>query len=118
MSDRFKTGPGCGAETAGMGTDTLTPALGRFAPTRFYDRVVALTRERLWRSLTAMYVAPRPGDVIVGMNGQQIDDASQFLRLVADSKPGTTAVLKVLRAGRTMEFKLPIVSTSTTRTRG
>ena len=40
----------------------------------------------------------RPGDVIVGFNGQTIDDPSQFLRLVADAKPGTTAVVKVLRA--------------------
>ena len=59
----------------------------------------------------------RPGDVIVGFNGQAIDDPSQFLRMVADSKPGTTAVVKVLRGGRTLEFKLPIVSTSSTRTR-
>ncbi|MFI9106095.1 class I SAM-dependent methyltransferase [Streptomyces fildesensis] len=44
---------------------TFTPALGRFAPTRFYDPVVALTRERLWRSLLAMHVAPQPDDVIV-----------------------------------------------------
>ncbi|MFD0888027.1 class I SAM-dependent methyltransferase, partial [Streptosporangium algeriense] len=48
-----------------MSENTFTPALGRFAPTRFYDHVVALTRERLWRALAAMYVAPRPGDVIV-----------------------------------------------------
>lgn len=27
--------------------------------------VVALTRERLWRALAAMYVTPRPGEVIV-----------------------------------------------------
>ncbi|MFF0574105.1 class I SAM-dependent methyltransferase [Streptosporangium saharense] len=48
-----------------MSENTFTPALGRFAPTRFYDGVVALTRERLWRALAAMHVAPRPGDVIV-----------------------------------------------------
>ncbi|WP_028938534.1 class I SAM-dependent methyltransferase [Pseudonocardia spinosispora] len=48
-----------------MTENTFTPAPGRFAPTRFYDRVVALTRERLWRSLAALYVAPRPDDVIV-----------------------------------------------------
>ena len=48
-----------------MSDKTFTPALGRFAPTRFYDPVVALTRERLWRSMTVMHVAPRPGDVIV-----------------------------------------------------
>lgn len=48
-----------------MTTPTFTPALGRFAPTRFYDSVVALTRERLWRSLLAMHVASRPHEVIV-----------------------------------------------------
>ena len=60
----------------------------------------------------------RPGDVVLSVNGQPIDDPSQFLRLVADSKPGTTAVVKVLRVNRTLEFKLRIVSTSTARTRG
>ncbi len=59
----------------------------------------------------------RTGDVIVNMNGQAIDDASQFLRLVSDAKPGTTAAIRVLRGGKPMEFKLPIVSTSTSRTR-
>ncbi|PBC70248.1 ubiquinone/menaquinone biosynthesis C-methylase UbiE [Streptomyces sp. TLI_235] len=48
-----------------MTEQTFTPALGRFAPTRLYDPVIALMRERLWRSLLAMHVAPRPGDVIV-----------------------------------------------------
>jgi ubiquinone/menaquinone biosynthesis C-methylase UbiE len=48
-----------------MSTQSFTPALGRFAPARFFDYVVALTRERLWRALAAMYVAPQPGDVIV-----------------------------------------------------
>lgn len=43
----------------------FTPALGRFASTRFYDPVITLTRERLWRALTVMHVAPRPEDVIV-----------------------------------------------------
>jgi serine protease Do len=59
----------------------------------------------------------RPGDVIVNVNGQAISDPSQFSRLIADSKIGSTAVIKVLRNGRTMEFKLPIASTSTTRRR-
>ncbi|MFJ8477077.1 class I SAM-dependent methyltransferase [Kitasatospora sp. NPDC094011] len=43
----------------------FTPAAGRLAPLRLYDPIVALTRERLWRSLLAMHVAPRPDDVIV-----------------------------------------------------
>ena len=72
---------------------------------------------RMTRVSEAYDAGLRPGDVIIAMNGQTIDDPSQFLRLVADSKPGTTATVKVRRSGRTLEFKLPIVSSST-RTRG
>lgn len=48
-----------------MNERTFTPAMGRFLPTRFYDSVAALMRERLWRGLVAMHVAPQSGDVIV-----------------------------------------------------
>ncbi|GAA2394860.1 hypothetical protein [Dactylosporangium salmoneum] len=48
-----------------MTENVYPPALGRLGPVRLYDRVVALTRERLWRALAAMYVAPGPGDAIV-----------------------------------------------------
>ncbi|MEV5572178.1 class I SAM-dependent methyltransferase [Spirillospora sp. NPDC052269] len=48
-----------------MAEKTFTPALGRFAPARFFDPVVALTRERLWRALAVMHVAARPGEVVV-----------------------------------------------------
>jgi ubiquinone/menaquinone biosynthesis C-methylase UbiE len=48
-----------------MSERTFTPAMGRFAPTQFYDPVVALTRERLWRALAVVYAAPRPDEVIV-----------------------------------------------------
>lgn len=48
-----------------MSEETFTPALGRLAPARFFDYVVAITRERLWRSLTVMHLAPRPDDTIL-----------------------------------------------------
>jgi len=73
---------------------------------------------RMSRASEAYDAGIRPGDVIVGFNGQDISDPSQFLRLVSDAKVGTTVTVKVLRAGRTMEFKLPIVSSSTTTLRG
>ncbi|BBZ65740.1 hypothetical protein MINS_11690 [Mycolicibacterium insubricum] len=61
----FKTPAAHTGETAVMTEPDFTPALGRLAPARFFDAVVALTRERLWRALTAAYAAPRPGEVIV-----------------------------------------------------
>ena len=69
----------------------------------------------VWRMLqdSESYAAGlRPGDVIVEFNNQAIDDPSQFFRLVADAKIGSTASIKVLRNGREMSFRLPIVSTA------
>ncbi|WP_433514402.1 class I SAM-dependent methyltransferase [Nonomuraea sp. CA-143628] len=48
-----------------MSKQAFTPAMGRFLPTRFYDSVAALMRERLWRGLVAMHVAPRSGEVVI-----------------------------------------------------
>jgi S1-C subfamily serine protease len=59
----------------------------------------------------------RPGDVIVEFNKLAVDDPSQFFRMVADAKVGTTAVVKALRDGRAMEFKLPIVSSAESSSR-
>jgi serine protease Do len=98
-----------------LGIEKLTPQLAEEVGVKGTNGALV---SRMSRTSEAFDAGLRPGDVIVGLNGQTIDDPSQFLRLVADSKPGTTAVVKVLRQGRTMEFKLPIVSTSTARVRG
>jgi serine protease Do len=68
---------------------------------------------RMTRVSEAYEAGIRPGDIIVGFNSQSIDDPSQLSRMVADAKIGSTATVKVLRNGRAMEFKLPIVSSST-----
>jgi serine protease Do len=70
---------------------------------------------RMGRASEAYDAGMRPGDIIVGFNGHAIDDPSQFLRLVADAKIGSMATIKVLRQGRAMEFKLPVVSSSNSR---
>ena len=72
---------------------------------------------RMTRASESYEAGIRPGDVIVGFNGQTIDDPSQLSRLVADSKIGSTVTVKVLRGGKLMEFKLPVVSSSSARTR-
>jgi serine protease Do len=71
---------------------------------------------RMFRNSEAYQSGLRPGDVIVSFNGLPVDDPSQFVRNVADAKIGSTATVKVLRNGRPIEFKLPIVSSSTRRT--
>ena len=99
-----------------LGIEKLTPQLAEEVGVK--GTAGALV-SRMTRVSEAYDAGLRPGDVIIGLNGQTIEDPSQFLRLVADAKPGTTAAVKVLRGSKTLEFKLPIVSTSTsTRTRG
>ncbi len=98
-----------------LGIEKLTPQLAEEVGVKGTNGALV---SRMTRASEAYEAGLRPGDVIIGLNGHAIDDPSQFLRTVADSKPGTTAVVKVVRAGRTMEFKLPIVSTSTARVRG
>jgi S1-C subfamily serine protease len=73
---------------------------------------------RMMRDSESYDAGLRPGDVIVEFNKQAVDDPSQFFRLVADAKVGSTAAIKVLRDGRPMDFKLPIVSSSESSARG
>jgi Do/DeqQ family serine protease len=72
---------------------------------------------RMMRTSEAYEAGIRPGDVIVGFNGTPIDDPSHLQRAIADSKIGSTATVKVLRNGRSLDLKLPIVSSSNARVR-
>jgi serine protease Do len=67
----------------------------------------ALVTEMTRRS-DAWDVGLRPGDIIVAFNSQRVDDASQFQRMLSDSKVGTTAHVEVLRQGRRMDLSIPI----------
>lgn len=65
---------------------------------------------RMARASEAYDAGVRPGDVIVGFNGTRVEDPSQLYRLVADAKIGSVATVRILRNGRALEIKVPIVS--------
>ncbi len=50
----------------------------------------------------------RPGDIILTFNARTIEDASAFMRMLADSKAGTVAKLEILRESRRLELTVPI----------
>ena len=54
----------------------------------------------------------RPGDVIVTFNGTTLEDQSHFVRLLADAKIGSTVTLGVVREGKSMSVKVPIVKST------
>jgi Do/DeqQ family serine protease len=49
-----------------------------------------------------------PGDIIVGVNNQPIETASQFLRTIAELPIGSTATLTVIREGKRISVRVPI----------
>ena len=59
----------------------------------------------------------RQYDIIVSFNGVMIEDAQHFVRMLADAQIGGTVTLGLLRNGRQLSAKVPIVQTSGTRTR-
>jgi hypothetical protein len=61
--------------------------------------------------------SPAWDDVIVGLNGQTIDDPSQSSCGSCDSKTGTTAVRESAAERSKRWSSIPIVSTSTARAR-
>ncbi len=64
------------------------------------------------RASAAYDAGIRPGDVIVAVNGRPVDDPSQLFRIVSDAKIGSTATLRVLRNGRPLDVKIPVVQDS------
>jgi serine protease Do len=47
----------------------------------------------------------KPGDVVLAFNGQKIDDPNKLPRLVAGTKPGQSAALRIWRNGNAEEVK-------------
>ena len=47
----------------------------------------------------------KPGDVVLGFNGQKLDDPNKLPRLVAATKPGQSATLRIWRNGKAEEVK-------------
>ncbi|MFT3792470.1 MAG: Do family serine endopeptidase [Rudaea sp.] len=50
----------------------------------------------------------QPGDVIVAYDGKPIDQSSDLPLLVGNTKPGTTANLKVFRDGKTIDLPVTV----------
>ncbi|UBU13966.1 class I SAM-dependent methyltransferase [Nonomuraea gerenzanensis] len=87
---------------------TFTPALGRLSLPKLYDAVIALTRERLWRSMTAMHAAPTPNAVIIDVGCgtgslalllHRIEPTARVIGVDPDPKMLTTARQKSTAAG-------------------
>jgi Do/DeqQ family serine protease len=70
---------------------------------------------QMTRSSAAYQAGIRPGDIIVRVNGQTIEDPSQFVRMLADAPIGSTVKLGIIRNGRAMEVPVEVEAESRVR---
>jgi S1-C subfamily serine protease len=66
---------------------------------------------RMSRSSAAYAAGIRPGDVIVSFNGTPVNDPGHFLRLLADARIGSAAVIGIDRGGTPVSLKVPVEQT-------
>ena len=64
---------------------------------------------RIDRRSAAFQAGVEAGDIITSFNGQAVEDPPHLVRLVADAPIGSTATLTVMREGRAVTFKIPVL---------
>jgi serine protease Do len=64
---------------------------------------------RMYRNSPAYQSGMRPGDVVVSFSGTMVEDPGHLSRLVSDSAIGSTAAVTVIRDGRRINLKIPVV---------
>jgi len=64
---------------------------------------------QMYRDTPAYKSGMRPQDVIVAFGGTPVDDPGHLWRLMSDARIGSTAVVTVIREGRRVELKIPVV---------
>jgi serine protease Do len=112
VDDLMKYGEVQRGTISGIAIEVLTP---QWAHELGLSGTAGALIVRMSRDSDAYRSGVRPGDVIVGFNGQTITDPSQLYRLVADTKIGSIAALRIARNGRLIDFRIPIESTSQLR---
>jgi len=87
--------------------EPLSPQLAQELGTPSTDGALV---ERMAGNSAAYNAGVRPGDVIVAFNGHAVQDPSQLYRMVADTPIGSTATIRIVRQGRTVDMKVPITA--------
>ena len=83
-----------------IGIAEVSPVTSRLAEELKAPDTDGVVVTQMYRQGPAYSAGLKPGDIIKKINGQEVDNASQFVRLIADSPIGSTVRVDYLRDGR------------------
>ena len=99
--------------TIGITPDQSLPLTTRMAEEMGTPDTRGALIYRMYRNSPAYQGGLRPGDVVVSFNGTSVEDPGHLSRLVSDAPIGSTAAVVVIREGRRVELKIPVVRVET-----
>jgi Do/DeqQ family serine protease len=65
--------------------------------------------QRMRRDASAFTAGLRPGDIVISFNSTAVNDPGLLQRMIQDASIGSTATVEIVRGGRRMQLKIPIV---------
>ena len=98
--------------TIGLSPDQYVPLTTRIAEEMKTPDTRGALIYRMYRNSPAYQGGLRPGDVVVSFNGTTVEDPGHLSRLMSDAAIGSTASVTVIREGRRVELKVPVVRVS------
>ena len=88
---------------------TLQPLTTRLAEQLNAPNTRGMVVVSMQQRSDAYLAGMRPGDIIVSFNGAPVEDQSHIMRLLSDAKIGSTVTVGLLREGKPLSVKVPIV---------
>ncbi len=91
-----------------VGIVEVTPVTTRLASELRAPDTDGAVITQMMRSSPAYRAGLRPGDIVRAVNGQAIANASQFVRVIADSAIGSSVRIDYLRDGQASTLTVPV----------
>jgi Do/DeqQ family serine protease len=92
-----------------IGPDQYVPLSTRMAEELGTPDTRGALAYRMYRNSPAYQGGMRPGDVVVTFNGTTVEDPGHLSRMVSDAAIGSTSSVTVIRDGRRVDLRIPVV---------
>jgi Do/DeqQ family serine protease len=91
---------------------TLAPLTTRLAEELGAPNTKGMVVVSMQQRSDAYAAGMRPGDIVISFNGTGVEDQAQFARMLSEAKIGSTVTLGILRDGKQLTIRVPVVKSS------